>query len=46
MELDRIQLDKNGGLIPTLKGGVQTFQDITDAYRVLQPYWRNYMGRM
>ncbi len=30
MELDRIQLDENGGLIPTLKGGVQTFQDIAD----------------
>ena len=29
-QLDRIQLDENGGLIPTLKGGVQAFQDITD----------------
>ena len=30
MELDRIQLNENGGLIPTLKGGVQAFQDIVD----------------
>lgn len=29
-QLDRIQLDENGGLIPTLKGGVQAFQDIAD----------------
>ena len=29
-QLDRIQLDENGGLIPTLKGGVQAFQDVVD----------------
>ena len=29
-QLDRIQLDENGGLIPTLKGGVQAFQDAVD----------------
>lgn len=43
-QLDRSQLDENSCLIPTIKGGVQTFQDITNAYKVLQPYWRNYMG--
>ena len=29
-QLDRIQLNENGGLIPTLKGGVQAFQDAVD----------------
>lgn len=29
-QLDRIQLDENGGLIPTLEGGVQAFQDVID----------------